>query len=309
MFTLLEIVRVAVADHISEFFLVAGQPVMFKKAGIYERREDMGSSRLSPLDTEKLTAQAYNIARREMDVLRTEGEDSFAISISGLSRVRISAYKQRGSLAVAAKVIPFGIPAPADIGIPDEVIRLSGLPDGLVLVCGPTSSGKSTTLACLVNEINHSRCCHILTAESPIEYLFTNDKAFISQREAALDTRSISSCLRSARWQSPDVVMISDLSEPEAASVALNLARDRKLVFAAVAAASADDAMTSVLSLFTGEYRRDAALLVRRVLRAILCQRLVSSDGELIPEFTITPPDDPLLRRALESANRYSTEG
>jgi twitching motility protein PilT len=137
-----------------------------------------------------------------------KGDDDFSFAIPGLSRFRVNAYKQRGSLSAVIRVISFSMPDPASICIPDSIINMSRESTGMVLITGPAGNGKSTTLACIIDAINHQRSAHIITLEDPIEYLHRHNKSIISQREINIDTDSYVTALRAALRQSPDVILL-----------------------------------------------------------------------------------------------------
>lgn len=300
MKSFIEIIRAAVETGVRDIFILAGQPVMFKTDGVYSRYEQPDSRFLTPGDTEKYVTQAYDVARRLIDILDKNGEDQFAISISGLSRVRVSTYRQRNSYAMVARIIPFGIPAPEAMNIPKGVMNLAGLSEGLVLICGPAESGKSTTLACLVNKINQTRPCHILTIEKPIEFLFRNNRAFISQREVPLDALNALNCLRTARWQGPDVVVLSEIEDSDVATELMTLADNHRLVFASVQAKSMPEAITQIIGMFPPEHRNEAAARLGHSLKCVVCQELVPASNGITPVFEIVPVD--------EVMDRYITE-
>ena len=177
-----------VAENASDIFLVAGRPLSLRKNGVLSMENE---ERLLPDDTAAFLKEIYELAdNRDMRSLLSHGDDDFSIAIPGVSRFRVSAYKQRGALSAVVRVITFDLPKPEDIGIPQNIIDLGLQPKGMVLVTGPAGSGKSTTLACMVDALN-SRCAkHIITLEDPIEYLHSHQHRIISHREINLDTEN-----------------------------------------------------------------------------------------------------------------------
>ena len=164
----------AVLNHASDIFVVAGLPVSYRANGRICREKE---EKLMPPQTKECVEELYKLAGgRDIRVLEEKGDDDFSFAVPGLSRFRVSAYKQRGALSAVIRVITFELPEPNEIGIPDPVMSFYNLSKGLVLVTGPAGSGKSTTLACLVDKINHSMEKHIITLEDPIEYLHRHDK-------------------------------------------------------------------------------------------------------------------------------------
>ena len=297
MKTFLELIKTAVSSGADEIFLVAGQPVMLRSGAAYRRLDDAA---LAPDDTAGLVRQAYEMARRQISMLEKARDDQFALSLTGISRIRVTSFFQRNSYAMAARVIPFGIPSPEDVRIPESVMALSALKDGLVLFCGPSGCGKTTTATCLINRINETRSCQILTLESPIEYLFRNQQSFIIQRELMLDTADLASGLLSSRRLSPDVLFIGDLNIGTAISEVLEKAAGSCLVAGTLSARSPASAILSLLHSFSGEWRQQMAVLLSQVLRAVVFEKLVSEGGERTPVFALTEPDA-ALRSAIRS--------
>ena len=179
-----EILEKAHGQGASDIFLVAGLPVTLKCKGHQER---WGDGALKPEDTQRFVGQIYTVANRE-DTHTSRGEDDdFSFAIRGLGRFRVNVFKQRGSLAAVIRLIQFGLPDPKELGIPDGVLDLADNQKGLVLVTGAVGTGKSTTIACMVQRINETRDCHIITMEDPIEYIYRHEKAIVTQREISID--------------------------------------------------------------------------------------------------------------------------
>ena len=176
----------------SDVFIVPGAPVTYKVRG---QVVAVPGDRLTPTDTEQLLRQAYAIAPRLFDRLALKGDDDFSFSVSDVGRFRCSAYRQRGSLAASLRLVMFGLPDPKQMLVPDAVVDLYRQNNGLVLVTGAAGSGKTTTLACIVDRINSERAGHIITIEDPIEYLHPHKGCVISQREVGADTESFSVAL------------------------------------------------------------------------------------------------------------------
>ena len=186
----------AVARQASDIFIIAGLPVSFRRQNqiLKENEEKM----LSP-DTEQLLKEIYELAdHRDIHRLYETGDDDFAFALPGVSRFRVSAYKQRGALSAVIRVITFHLPDPKELGIPDYVMSLADERKGMVLVTGPAGSGKSTTLACIIDRINQTREDHIITLEDPLEFLHRHGRSIVSQREINVDTESYVTALRAA---------------------------------------------------------------------------------------------------------------
>lgn len=224
-----DLLQKAVADHASDIFIIAGLPPSYRANGRILREHE---EKLMPKETQACVEEIYELAgNRDISNLLKRGDDDFSFAVPGLSRFRVSAYKQRGALSAVIRVITFDLPHPEDIGIPDSVMDFSKLSKGLVLVTGPAGSGKSTTLACLVNQINHTMEKHIITLEDPIEYLHRHDKSIVSQREINIDTLSYVNALRASLRQSPDVILLGEMRDYETIDVAMTAAETGHLVF------------------------------------------------------------------------------
>ena len=201
-----EFLTLAAKEEASDLFIVAGLPLTMKVNGVMRR---INEEKMMPQDTEKIIREIYEKALdRDIDQLLKTGDDDFSFAIPGLSRFRVSAYKQRGSLAAVIRVIAFRLPDYKQLRIPEQVMKLSELNKGLVLVTGPAGSGKSTTLACMIEEINETKEDHIITLEDPLEFLHQHKKSIVSQREVNMDTVNYVTSLRAALRQSPDVILL-----------------------------------------------------------------------------------------------------
>ena len=270
----------AVLNHASDIFVVAGLPVSYRANGRICREKE---EKLMPPQTKECVEELYKLAGgRDIRVLEEKGDDDFSFAVPGLTRFRVSAYKQRGALSAVIRVITFELPEPNEIGIPDPVMSFYNLSKGLVLVTGPAGSGKSTTLACLVDKINHSMEKHIITLEDPIEYLHRHDKSIVSQREINVDTESYVNALRASLRQSPDVILLGEMRDYETIDVAMTAAVDR------------------IIDVFPANQQRQIAVQLSMVLQAVISQQLVPTvDGKQVPVFeimTITPAIRNMIR-------------
>ena len=293
-----QILTHAVQNGVSDIFIVAGLPVSYRKNGTVTRTE---GQRLLPPDTLELLQQIYAAAgERSMQRLQETGDDDFSFSIPGLSRFRVNAYRQRGALSAVIRVITFTLPDAKKLGIPDAVMALADRRKGMVLVTGPAGSGKSTTLACLVDRINHSRSEHIITLEDPIEYLHRHDKSIVSQREIELDSASYVTALRAALRQSPDVILLGEMRDYEAIAVAMTAAETGHLLFSTLHTIGAANTIDRIIDVFPANQQPQIAVQLSLVLNAVVSQQLVPTlDGELIPVFelmTVTPAIRNMIR-------------
>ena len=198
----------AVANQASDLFIVAGGPVCIKQEG---HIRPIGEERLMPPKTKQLISEIYQLAERSMDAYEKQGDDDFSFAIASLARFRVSAYRQRGSMAAVVRVVSFQIPDWQKINIPQRIMDLAQTSHGMILMTGTAGSGKSTTQACLIDQINRTRNGHIITLEDPIEFLHRNQQCIISQREIAVDTADYPSALRSCLRQAPDVILLGEM--------------------------------------------------------------------------------------------------
>ena len=296
--TTIELLQNAVKNHASDIFIVAGLPISYRARGTILRQND---EKLMPSDTQKYLEDIYELAEhRDISILNTQGDDDFSFSIKGLCRFRASAYKQRGSLSVVIRVITFDLPNPDEIGIPKQIIDFANLSKGLVLVTGPAGSGKSTTLACMVDQINKTKNKHIITLEDPIEYLHRHNQSIVSQREIHVDTEDYVTALRASLRQSPDVILLGEMRDYETIEVAVTAAETGHLIFSTLHTIGAANTIDRIIDVFPANQQRQIALQLSLTLQAVISQQLVPTvDGELVPVFelmTVTPAIRNMIR-------------
>ena len=262
----------------SDLFIVAGRQLSCKKDG---RIETIGEERLMPADTAQLIRDIYSLADgRDLSRLQTRGDDDFSFAVSGLSRFRVSAYMQRGSMAAVIRIITFELPDPRALGIPEAVISLGSLPRGLVLVTGPAGSGKSTTLACIIDAINQTQEKHIITMEDPLEYLHRHKKSIVSQREISSDTESYVTALRASLRQSPDVFLLGEMRDFETISIAMTAAETGHLVLSTLHTPGAASTIDRIIDVFPPGQQRQIAVQLSTTLQAVVSQQLLqAADG------------------------------
>jgi len=223
-----------------------------------------------------------------MDAYTKNGDDDFSFAIPGLARFRVSTYRQRGSLAAVIRVVAFNIPDWQELGIPQAVMDLSEVTSGLVLFTGTAGSGKSTTQACLIDRINKTRDCHIITLEDPIEFLHRNAKSIVSQREIAIDTTDYLSALRACLRQAPDVILLGEMRDAETIRTAMTAAETGHTVIATLHTKGTVNSIDRVVDAFPAEQQGQIRIQLASVLNTVVSQQLVPSvDGGLISAFEI----------------------
>lgn len=280
-----QFLSIAAERHASDIFIIAGRPLSMKIQG---NLENFGE-RLTPENTNELIRSIYQLAsNRSIDQYLTTGDDDFSFSIPGLSRFRVNAYRQRGSLAAVIRVIAFYLPKPSEINIPDDVMETADFTKGMVLVTGPAGSGKSTTLACLVDRINQSREGHIITLEDPIEYLHRHNKCIVSQREIALDTSSYLISLRATLRQSPDVILLGEMRDHETIQTAMTAAETGHLILSSLHTIGAANTIERIMDVFPPNQQHQIAIQLSMILQAVISQQLIPDvNGQKIPVFEV----------------------
>jgi len=282
----------------SDLFILAGRPASMR---INNKIVQTDETRLLPDDTRQIITEIYGLTKgRSMDQLLETGDDDFSFAIPGMSRFRISAYKQRGSLSAVIRIITFSLPDPAALGIPENVMALDRFSKGLVLVTGSAGSGKSTTLACMIDDINRNFEKHIVTLEDPLEFLHQHKKSIISQREINVDTESYVSALRAVLRQSPDVILLGEMRDYETIQIAMPAAETGHLIFSTLHTIGSANTIDRIIDVFPPSQQRQIAVQLSMVLQAVVSQHLVPTvHGTLVPAFeimTVTPAIRNMIR-------------
>ena len=294
----IDFLQKAVSSGASDMFIIAGLPASIRINGNIVHLND---TKLLPADTENIILQIYNLAgNRNIETLELTGDDDFSFAVPGLSRFRVSAYKQRGSFSVVVRVITFELPDPKVLGIPDYIMDFANFSKGLVLITGPAGSGKSTTLACLIDHINHTQSKHIITLEDPLEFLHRHDKSIVSQREINVDTESYVTALRACLRQSPDVILLGEMRDYETIHVAMTAAETGHLIFSTLHTIGAANTIDRIIDIFPPNQQRQIAVQLSMVLQAVVTQQLVPTiDDHMVPAFeimTVTPAIRNMIR-------------
>ena len=293
-----ELLKKAVDEQVSDVFIVAGRPVSFRKNGLIHKIDD---DRLLPQHTDALLHEIYTLAEnRDFTRLAAEGDDDFSFALPGVSRFRVSAYKQRGSYSAVIRVITFTLPDPAELGIPESVLHLCHANSGMVLVTGTAGSGKSTTLACMIDRINHTRDAHIITLEDPLEYLHRHDRCIVSQREINVDTENYVTALRAALRQSPDVILLGEMRDYETIEVSMTAAETGHLLLSTLHTLGAANTIDRIIDVFPASQQHQIAIQLSTTLHAVVSQQLVPTvDNHMVPAFeimTVTPAIRNMIR-------------
>ena len=275
----------AVTDQASDLFIVAGGPVCAKEEN---RLVPISKDRVFPEETEELVRAVYAMAARPMDRFLEQGDDDFSFSVSGMARFRVNVYRQRGSMAAVIRVVAFDIPSWKDLLIPEGVMALSQVQHGMVLVTGTAGSGKSTTQACIIDRINQTRECHIITLEDPIEYLHRDQKSIVSQREMAIDTADYPSALRACLRQAPDVILLGEMRDQETIHTAMTAAETGHLLIATLHTKGAVNTIDRIVDTFPSGQQDQVRVQLSMVLHTVVSQQLVpNTRGGLVPAFEI----------------------
>ena len=293
-----ECLQEAIAQEASDVFIIAGLPLSYRKNGVICR---FSEEKLLPADTESVLTEIYSCAgNRDMQGLYENGDDDFSFAIRGLSRFRVSAYKQRGTLSAVIRIITFDLPDAQALHIPEHVLRLGEAGKGMVLVTGPAGSGKSTTLACMIDQINRSQSKHIITLEDPLEYLHQHAQSVVSQREINVDTENYVSTLRAALRQSPDVILLGEMRDHETIEVAMTAAETGHLLLSTLHTIGAANTIDRIIDVFPANQQKQIGIQLSTVLNAVVSQQLVPAlDGRMVPALeimTVTPAIRNMIR-------------
>lgn len=305
-----ELLELATYKKASDLHISAGLPPVIRVDGRLIRVDQQV---LSPDDVESLVFPMLSNEQRRR--LEQEWELDFSYGVQGLSRFRVNIYKDKGSYAAAFRTINTVAPSFDTLGLPDIVKKISDRPRGLVLVTGPTGSGKSTTLATMIDYINSTRAEHILTIEDPIEFVHKSKKSIIHQRELGQDTRSFSNALRSALREDPDVILVGEMRDLETIKLAITAAETGHLVFGTLHTSSASQTIDRIVDVFPEGQQQQIRIQLSTSLVAVLSQTLLprlmpdgSKQGRILAqEILLVNPAIANLIREAKTAQIYST--
>lgn len=281
---LIELVNLGTEKKASDIHITVGRPPTLRIDG---KLIAINDTLLTPEDTLELTQQA--LTENQMRVLEEKGELDFSFSSPGVGRYRVNAYRQRGSYGMALRIIPMTIPTMESLGLPTVLRDLARLPRGLILVTGPTGSGKSTTLASMIDQINRERNCHILTLEDPLEYLHRHNKSIVNQREIGNDSHSFGNALRGALRQDPDVILVGEMRDLETIGIAITAAETGHLVLSTLHTLGAAKTIDRVIDVFPPHQQQQIRVQLSSVLQAVISQQLLpkADDNGRVAAFEI----------------------
>ncbi len=280
-----ELLRIAMEKGGSDVFIIPFSHVSTKAHG---QMVAITEEKVTLPDIQVLINRAYELANRDQRNLERDGDDDFSFAIRDVSRFRCNIYRQRGSLAAVFRVVAFGLPDPVQRHIPDLVMKLADIRSGMVLVTGPAGTGKSTTLACILDRINQTRSGHIITIEDPIEYLHPHKKCLVSQREIPEDASTFARAVRAALREAPDVVMLGEMRDIETISTAITAAETGHLLLSTLHTLGAAKTIDRVIDAFPPEQQGQIRTQLSMVLKAVVSQRLIlGTDGRLYPVFEV----------------------
>ncbi len=270
MITVEQLLMTAKEQGASDVHITVGVPPKMRVNG---ELLDLDYPRLMPDDCEKIVLSIMN--ERQLTMFKENGELDFSFSIPQVGRYRVNVFRQRGSVACAMRIVGTEVPKPEQLGVPQSVIDLYDKKRGLVLVTGPTGSGKSTTLASLIDRINDERNAHVITLEDPIEYLHSHRKSMINQREIGIDTQSYAKALRSALREDPDVILVGEMRDLETISTAITAAETGHLVFSTLHTIGAAATIDRIIDVFPPHQQQQIRVQLATVLEAVISQQLV----------------------------------
>ena len=305
---LVPLLKHMIENKASDIFVVAGMPITYSAQGQLVRTDQEGF--LKPTETREVVEAIYQLADRDIAQMldNKNHDDDFSFAINGVGRFRANVFRQRGSLSAVIRVIPFGLPDPKDYEIGEDVLSLSKLQKGLVLVTGPAGSGKSTTLTCIIDRINHERTGHIITMEDPIEYVHKHRNCIVTQREIPTDVATYAEALRSALREAPDIILLGEMRDPETVATAMTAAEMAQLLFSTLHTTSAAGTVDRIVDTFPAAQQHQVRIQLSLVLQAIVCQQLVPTvDGGQTPAFEIMI-SNPAIRNLIREEKTYQID-
>jgi twitching motility protein PilT len=293
-----EYLQQAVENEASDLHITTGLPVVIRRHGSLYFLDDYI---LKANDCQSAAEQCLTEQQRK--ILEDLGEIDLAYMLPGIGRFRVNAYRQRGTYSIAFRIISTKVPSLDQLGLPSILYDLAAKQRGLVLITGPTGSGKSTTLAGMINQINEERRCRIITIEDPIEYLYKHNKSMINQREIGADTKSYSNALRAALREDPDVILIGEMRDEETISIAITAAETGHLVFSTLHTLGAAKTVDRIIDVFSPHQQGQVRSQLSTVLQGIVSQQLIrkaDNSGRVVATevMIVTPAISNMIRES-----------
>lgn len=268
-YSIQEIMQKAYENHASDIYITLGTPPVFRIHGILER---FGETELTAEEIEEMVNAI--LPKNKIKSYRIKGDADFNYTFNETVRFRVNAFKQRNVPALSLRLIPTEVPTIESLGMPKVLYDLAERPQGLVLVTGPTGSGKSSTLAAMINHINETKKKHIITLEDPIEYIHPHKKSIVNQREIGTDVRDFKTGLRAALRQNPDVILVGEMRDLETISTAITAAETGHLVFGTLHTIDAASSIDRIINVFPPHQQSQIRTQLATVLEGIISQRL-----------------------------------
>jgi twitching motility protein PilT len=275
-----ELLTLVIEKGASDLHITVGIPPVLRINGYLTK---LNLPPLTPQDTKEITKDL--LTSKELEMLEAEGDIDLSYSVKGLGRFRINAYKQRGTYSLAIRAVALRIPSIDELGLPVVAKELALMSRGLILVTGPTGSGKSTTLASMVDLINSKRTCHILTLEDPIEYLHKHNKSMVNQREIGHDSISYANALKAALREDPDVILVGEMKDLETIQIAITAAETGHLVLSTLHTIGAVKTIDRIIDVFPPYQQQQIKVQLSNVLEGIISQQLlprIDNSGRIV---------------------------
>src|SRR6266513_518777 len=290
---------------VSDLIFSPGRKFQVQVSGEFVPLDTRGMSSLTADDTRRIASDLIGSNKAAISMLREQGYCDISYALAGVARFRVNIFIQRGSCAVVMRVIPTSIPDFRSLGLPEALREIASLRDGLVLITGPRGSGKSSTLAAILNHINETETCHIITIEDPIEFLHNHKRATVHQRELHSDTPSVLQAMRAALRQAPNVIAVGELKDRETMELALEAAETGHLVLSTLNTLNAQQTVERFVAAFPAVEQTGTRERIGRMLRFVISQRLVPrrEDNNRIAVFEVLKSGSKLLDRLLEGVS------
>ena len=291
-----QLLRLAVKHKASDIHITVGRPPAFRING---RMRTIPAEKLSEEDTRRYAREC--LSNEKYEQLLSLGEVDYTISIPGISRFRLNAFFQKGNIAMAFRVLPSKIPTFEELGFPPVIKDICKIREGLILVTGPTGSGKSTTMASIIDEINSTIDGHILTLEDPIEFVFDHKRCIVNQREIGKDSKTYANALRASLREDPDVIFIGEMRDIESIGIAVTAAETGNLVFSTLHTLGGAKTIDRLIDVFPPDQQQQIRTQVAGALKAVISQRLIpkaDNTGRIaaIESMIVTPALSNLIR-------------